>query len=76
LPVEAAPTRGNFVLVDLGREAKSVFEALMRRGVIVRPMAGYGLPTCLRVSVGTEEENAMFLDALTASLDESVGVSS
>jgi len=36
----------------------------LREGVIVRPVAGYGMPTFLRVSIGTEQENARFLDVL------------
>lgn len=55
----------NFVLVDLAREAQPVFDALLRRGVIVRPLRGYLLPTCIRVSVGTPREMERFERALT-----------
>ena len=41
-----------------------MYEALLRLGVIVRPIAGYGMPNHLRVTVGLHEENARFLDAL------------
>jgi histidinol-phosphate aminotransferase len=41
-----------------------VFQRLLRAGVIVRPVAGYGLPEYLRVSIGTEAENRRFLEAL------------
>lgn len=58
------PGVGNFVTVDVGREAAPVFAALLKEGVIVRPVANYGLPNHLRVSVGTREENASFLAAL------------
>jgi histidinol-phosphate aminotransferase len=64
LPVRAYPSAGNFVLVDVKREAGPVYQGLLQKGVIVRPMAGLGLPTALRVSVGTAEENARFLAAL------------
>lgn len=57
-------SRGNFVMVRVG-DASAVNEALLDRGVIVRPIAGYGLPEWLRVTVGLPEENARFLDALT-----------
>jgi histidinol-phosphate aminotransferase len=40
-----------------------MFERLLRMGIIIRPLASYGLPELLRVSVGTEEENRRFLDA-------------
>lgn len=58
------PSIGNFITLDCGRPAAPVFDALLREGVIVRPLAGYGLPDHLRVSVGTKEENARFLSAL------------
>ena len=58
------PSRGNFLAVDFGRDAAPINAALLRQGVIVRPVAGYAMPTFLRVSVGTEAENARFLDAL------------
>jgi histidinol-phosphate aminotransferase len=41
-----------------------LFERLLREGVIVRPLAGFGAPEAIRVSVGTEEENAFFAAAL------------
>jgi histidinol-phosphate aminotransferase len=55
---------GNFLCIDLRRPARSVYDALLRLGVIVRPIAGYGMPDHLRVTVGLREENARFLDAL------------
>lgn len=58
------PSVGNFVTVDMGRPAAPLYEALLREGVIVRPVANYGLPHHLRVTVGTAEENAIFLGAL------------
>ncbi len=58
------PSVANFLTVDLGRPAGPVDEALLRRGVIARPVGGYGLPEHLRVSVGLPEENARFLAAL------------
>lgn len=62
------PSRGNFLLVDLGRPAAPLYDALLRQGVIVRPVGAYGLPNHLRVSVGLAAENARFLDALKAVL--------
>ena len=61
------PSFGNFISVNVGDAAK-VFQQLLRRGVIVRPVAGYGMPNHLRVSTGLESENQRFLDALKASL--------
>ncbi|WP_028241057.1 histidinol-phosphate transaminase [Stutzerimonas azotifigens] len=58
------PSRGNFIAVDFGRDAAPINQALLRAGVIVRPVAGYGMPSFLRVSIGTEAENARFLAVL------------
>ncbi|MFO7706501.1 MAG: histidinol-phosphate transaminase [Halopseudomonas sp.] len=57
-------SRGNFIAVDLGREAAPVFQGLLRQGVIVRPVANYGMPNHLRVSIGLPEENQRFLEVL------------
>jgi histidinol-phosphate aminotransferase len=64
LGVAYVPTQANFVLVNLGREAMPVFQELMQLGVIVRPMAGWGLPDAIRVAIGTAAENDLFLRAL------------
>ena len=63
------PSQANFILVELGRKARPIYEALLRRGVIVRSMEAYGYPTCLRVSIGTPEENEVFLRHLKEVLD-------
>ena len=64
----------NFVYAETGGEARPLFEALLRKGVIVRPLAGFGAPEAIRVSVGTMEENAVFLDALQRALEGSGAV--
>ncbi|BCX81567.1 histidinol-phosphate aminotransferase [Methylomarinovum caldicuralii] len=64
LGLDYIPSIGNFITVDVGREAQPVFDALLRQGVIVRPVANYGLPNHLRVSVGTAAENAACIAAL------------
>ena len=60
------PSEGNFVLVDLGTtEAADAADAFLRsNGIIVRKVGGYGLPHCLRVTVGTAEEVGLVIDAL------------
>lgn len=60
---------GNFLSFDLGRPAAPIYDALLRHGVIVRPIANYGLPQHLRVTVGTAEQNAAFLAALDRVLE-------
>jgi len=57
------PSQANFVLVHVGDGAR-VYEGLLRQGVIVRPMTGYGFPQHVRVTVGTAEENRRFVTAL------------
>ena len=61
--LETIPAFGNFITFKIPN-ARRVFESLLRQGVIVRPIAGYGLPDYLRVTVGTEAQNRRFLAAL------------
>ena len=58
------PSFGNFLTIDLGRDAAPIDQALLKLGVITRPVANYGMPNHLRVSVGLPQENARFLEAL------------
>ncbi len=63
------PSQGNFVLADFpGRSGKELFEALLREGVIARPVANYGFPAALRFTVGTHAENERLLAALRKAL--------
>lgn len=59
------PSAGNFVSVDMGKLAQPIYEALLKCGVIVRPVASYEMPNHLRVTIGTETENEKFLSALS-----------
>jgi histidinol-phosphate aminotransferase len=63
LGLDVLPSQANFVLVEVPR-AREVYDALLRRGVIVRPMGAYGLPSHLRITVGTEAENARLVSTL------------
>ncbi|MDF1820561.1 MAG: histidinol-phosphate transaminase [Alcanivoracaceae bacterium] len=58
------PSVANFLCFDCGAPAEPLYRQLLAKGIIVRPVAGYGLPNHLRVSVGLAEENAAFLAAL------------
>lgn len=58
------PSVANFISVDMGRPGQAIYQALLERGVIVRPVANYGMPNYLRVTIGSEQENAKFLSAL------------
>lgn len=62
------PSAANFVLMDLGRPAAPVHEALLRRGIIIRPAGSFGLPTCIRVTIGTGDQNRRFAEALKSVL--------
>jgi histidinol-phosphate aminotransferase len=70
LGLTAIPSVANFISFDTGRPAGAVYEALLRRGVIVRPVDSYGMPTHLRVTVGTAEENGRFITALREAIEE------
>jgi len=63
LKLDFVPSQANFILTDVG-EARAVYERLLRLGVIVRPMNGYGLPRHVRISVGLPEENRRLIAAL------------
>jgi histidinol-phosphate aminotransferase len=69
LGLEYIPSFGNFLTLRVGKAAE-INKRLLRRGVIVRPLAVYGLPEHLRVTTGTAAENDKFLAALAASLRE------
>jgi histidinol-phosphate aminotransferase len=62
----AGPAVANFVYAEAGGDARTVFDGLLRQGVIVRPLASFGAPEAIRVTVGTPEENAFLAEALTA----------
>ena len=68
LGIGVLPSAANFVLCDVGRPAAAVNDALLRRGVIVRPVANYGLPNHLRISTGTADQNERVIAAMRAVL--------
>ena len=61
---EYMPTVGNFITINVQRPAAPLYDALLREGVIVRPLAGYQLPNHLRITIGTEAQNARCIAAL------------
>lgn len=60
----AGPAVANFVYAEVGDDARPVFDALLREGVIVRPLGPFGAPGAIRVTVGTVEENELFAQAM------------
>ena len=63
------PSQANFITFDCGEASTPLFQAMLREGVIVRPLASYDMPEHLRVTVGAAEDNARFLAALDAVRD-------
>ena len=64
LGLDWIPSAGNFITVDFKRDALPIYQALLAKGVIVRPVGNYGMPEHLRISIGLAEENQKCLDAL------------
>ncbi len=62
------PSAGNFIVIDFSKPAAPLYEALLRQGVIVRPVASYAMPNYLRITLGTEQENTRFFAALATVL--------
>lgn len=66
LGMKRIPSHANFVLFEMGSEEETnrVYNGVLRKGIAIRPLAAFGLPTCLRISVGTMEENELVVRAL------------
>lgn len=64
------PSQGNFLLVKMNKDPKAIYDGLLRQGVIVRPVAGYGLKEHLRFSVGTMPENRRLIQSLEKTLGD------
>jgi histidinol-phosphate aminotransferase len=62
MKIPFVPGTANFVMVNVG-DGRAIFEKLLRQGIIVRPLKGYNLPECIRISVGTMEENKKLVAA-------------
>lgn len=66
LGLSVLPSQANFLTIDFSRDAAPIHQALLERGIIVRPMASYQMPHFLRVTIGTPAQNDSFLSALKA----------
>jgi histidinol-phosphate aminotransferase len=64
LGVKYVPSRANFILVDVGRNAADIYQKLLHEGVIVRPLTAFGMETALRITVGTPDENRRLVKGL------------
>ncbi len=72
LELDFVPSLANFVMIDFGLQetAGRIFDGMLRRGVITRPLAGFGFPHCLRISTGTAEQNKRCVETLEEVLAE------
>ncbi|MDH5423832.1 MAG: histidinol-phosphate transaminase [Gammaproteobacteria bacterium] len=70
LNLDYIPTIGNFITVDFKREAATIYSALLHQGVIVRPLANYGLPNHLRITIGSKQQVERALMALDIVLND------
>ena len=64
MSVDYIPSQGNFICIDTKSSGKEIFESLMKKGVIVRPIDLYEMPTHIRVTIGNRTENNIFLEKL------------
>jgi len=71
LGLEWIPSVANFLCVHVGPHAAGIYQSMLKQGVIVRPVANYGLPGHLRITVGLDHENTSALDAMSVALTES-----
>lgn len=69
LGIDSIPSQTNFITFDCKKESLPIYEQLLASGIIVRPLHPYGLNQHLRVSIGTEQQNQRFLDALAVILN-------
>ncbi len=58
------PTMGNFISVNVRQDAMALYAKLLQEGVIVRPVANYGMPEYLRITIGTQQQNERFIETL------------
>lgn len=70
LGLTPVPSQANFYFVDVKAHSRKVFARLLQRGVIIRSGDIFGYPTCIRVTIGTEQQNRRFLEALAGVLKE------
>jgi histidinol-phosphate aminotransferase len=72
--LKVIPSNANFVMVDLesGAQAHAVVEDMLRQGVIIRPLTAFGIPQCVRISTGTDEDNQFAIEAMAKAVERCV----
>jgi len=68
--IKYAMSQTNFIFADLGTPAAPIFEALLREGIIIRPLGAQGRPNCIRITIGTKEQNKRVIKALKKQLEK------
>ena len=68
LEIEYIPSQSNFLMIRVGENCSQIYEAMLREGVIVRPLSSFGYPEYIRVTVGTQQENKRFIDTFKKAL--------
>jgi histidinol-phosphate aminotransferase len=58
------PSQANFIMVDFGEKCDAIYQELLHRGILLRPLKAYGFPTCLRITIGLPEENEVLISNL------------
>lgn len=71
MKLQYLPSLGNFIAINMQRDGQQLFDSLLRKGVITRPVGAYGMPEWLRISIGTEEQNQTAIKALQEVLSTS-----
>lgn len=66
LGLQRIPSHSNFIMIEMGSQEKvaKIHDGLLRNGIAIRPLAGFGLPTCWRISIGQPAENKLLITAL------------
>lgn len=73
LKLSYLPTEANFILIDCGRDSAEIYHYLLQNGIIVRATHSFGLPTCIRVTFGTVEQNQQFFKVFKEALEKLAG---
>jgi len=68
MKLDYLPTMGNFIAVNVKQDGLALYDKLLQKGVIVRPVANYMMPKYLRITIGTQQQNQRFVDTLKQSL--------
>jgi histidinol-phosphate aminotransferase len=76
LGIKYARSQTNFIFADLEKPAAPIFEALLRMGIIIRPLGSQGRPDCIRITIGTKEQNKRVIKALKKLLGNQLAISS